>query len=310
MDKLYKIGVITQLFGVTGRTLRYYEEIGILESQRKDDSSYRYYNETSIQRLKQIITLRKLQLPVKDIQEIFEKQDITILLSKLRTKRDSVTDNEESLSILKKLLDEFMFRLISKSISYEEGLEILEGSDSYEMMEEKSKDVDKIENAINNIEKLHRNEVRIIDLKPFRVAVLKAVSTTPEKDVWNETIKFVKKNKLDQLHSTRYFGFDNPSPKEDNAIYGYEMWITVTDDFETSDDVEIREIPNGLYAVTTSMSAAEIGQRWKLLHSWVEKSEYKTGQHQWLEEELILDLDVESGDFQLDLYYPIIKESK
>lgn len=309
MNELYKIGDITQQFDITGRTLRYYEEIGILESQRKDDSSYRYYNEKSIQRLKQIITLRKLQLPIKDIQEIFNQKDISVLLSKLRKKRDSVINDEESLSTLKNLLDEFMFRLIGKSISYEEGLEVLEGSNSYNNIKKSIQNKEEIESAISNIEKLHKNEVRVIDLKPFRVAVLKAVSSTPEKDVWSETVKFVKRHKLDQLHSTRYFGFDNPSPKDGNPAYGYEMWITITDNFTTNDDIEIREISNGLYAVTTTMSAAEIGHRWKLLHNWVEESEYKTGEHQWLEEAIILDLDTESGDFQLDLYYPINKEN-
>lgn len=309
MNELYKIGDITQLFGVTGRTLRYYEEIGILESQRKDDSNYRYYNETSIQRLKQIITLRKLQIPVKDIQEIFDKKDINILLTKIRSKRDSVTKDEEALSILKNLLDEFMFHLIGKSLTYEEGLEILEGSENTNIDAQSDNNRDTVENAINNIEKLNKNEVRVINLKPFRVVVLKAVSNTPEKDVWAQTVQFVKNNKLDLLHSTRYFGFDNPSPQDGNPIYGYEMWITITDDFTTNDDVEIREIPNGLYAVTTSMSAAEIGERWKLLHNWVEESVYKTGNHQWLEEAIILDLNTESGNFQLDLYYPIIKEN-
>lgn len=310
MNELHKISDITQQFGITGRTLRYYEEIGILESQRKDNSNYRFYNETSVHRLKQIITLRKLQLPVKDIQEIFEKKDISVLLSKLRKKRDSVTNDEESLYILKKLLDEFMFSLISKSISYEEGLNILENSESPVSKKEVSSSADNVINAIINIEKLQCNEVRVIDLKPFRVVVLKSVSSTPEKDVWEKTVNFVKKHNLVSLHSTRFFGFDNPSPQEGNSIYGYEMWITITDGFQTNDEVEIRKIPNGLYAVTTSMSAAEIGQRWKLLRDWVDGSKYKTGEHQWLEEAIILDLDAESGDFQLDLYYPIIKEGE
>lgn len=84
MDKLTKIGDITKQFNITGRTLRYYEEIGLLSSQRKNDNKYRYYDRVAIQRLKQIITLRKLQIPIKDIKEIFEKRDMSTLLGKLR----------------------------------------------------------------------------------------------------------------------------------------------------------------------------------------------------------------------------------
>lgn len=202
-----------------------------------------------------------------------------------------------------------MYRLIGNSISYVEGLEILEETDSTDSDNRIELKTEEIQSVIKKIEKLNRNEVRVIDLKPFRAVILQKISQTPEKDVWEQTVQFVKKHNLESLHTTRYFGFDNPSPQSSNPVYGYEMWITVTDDFNC-DDVEIRDIPNGLYAVTTSFSAAEIGERWKLLNNWVKESEYKTGDHQWLEEAIVLDLEVESGDFQLDLNYPLSKENR
>ena len=41
--------------------LRYYEQVGLITSLRKDDYAYRVYDETAIGRLRQVIVLRKLR---------------------------------------------------------------------------------------------------------------------------------------------------------------------------------------------------------------------------------------------------------
>ena len=49
MRDLMKIGEIANLFDVSTRTVRYYEEVGLLTSHRDPDSQYRYYDEGSSQ---------------------------------------------------------------------------------------------------------------------------------------------------------------------------------------------------------------------------------------------------------------------
>jgi len=51
---------------VSSRTLRYYEEVGLLWSNHPDNKTQRYYDAAALERLKQIIILRKLQIPVKE----------------------------------------------------------------------------------------------------------------------------------------------------------------------------------------------------------------------------------------------------
>lgn len=41
---------------------------------------YRFYDSENISRLKQIIVLRKMQIPIKDILRIYESQDMEILV--------------------------------------------------------------------------------------------------------------------------------------------------------------------------------------------------------------------------------------
>ena len=58
--ELMTISEVAKDYNVTTRMLRYYDEIGLLTSTRKENYSYRVYDESAVRRLQQIITLRKL----------------------------------------------------------------------------------------------------------------------------------------------------------------------------------------------------------------------------------------------------------
>ena len=65
--KLMRISEVTKTFNVTTRMLRYYDEIGLLPSTRKQDYAYRAYDESALRRLQQIIALRELRIPLKKL---------------------------------------------------------------------------------------------------------------------------------------------------------------------------------------------------------------------------------------------------
>ena len=66
---LMKIGDVTNKFGISHRSLHYWESVGILESSR-GENDYRYYDDENMQKIKQIVILRKLRLSIPSIQEI------------------------------------------------------------------------------------------------------------------------------------------------------------------------------------------------------------------------------------------------
>ena len=66
---------VSQNYSVSTRMLRYYEQMGLVESNRKDDYAYRVYDEDALKRLQQIIILRKMQIPVKKISVILNNPD-------------------------------------------------------------------------------------------------------------------------------------------------------------------------------------------------------------------------------------------
>ncbi len=72
MSNLVKIREISGRYNVSARTLRYYEDMGLIESTRSDDYAYRLYDEAAIKRLEQILILRRLNISIKDIKRIFD----------------------------------------------------------------------------------------------------------------------------------------------------------------------------------------------------------------------------------------------
>lgn len=75
----YTVKEIADLAGVTTRTLRYYDEIGLLSPAETGENGYRYYDQSSLLRLQQILFFRELDVPLKDIQLIMTRPDFNLL---------------------------------------------------------------------------------------------------------------------------------------------------------------------------------------------------------------------------------------
>ncbi|WP_313340027.1 MerR family transcriptional regulator [Sedimentibacter sp.] len=56
---------VSSKYDITARTLRYYEDMGLLYSTRSDDYAYRMYDKNAVRRLEQILILRKLNISIK-----------------------------------------------------------------------------------------------------------------------------------------------------------------------------------------------------------------------------------------------------
>jgi len=96
MKNLTKITDMSTKYGISARTLRYYEDIGLITSSRTNDYAYRLYDETAGKKLEQILILRKLNISIKDINRIFNSTGSEIVLDVLSKKVDDI-DNEVSL---------------------------------------------------------------------------------------------------------------------------------------------------------------------------------------------------------------------
>jgi DNA-binding transcriptional MerR regulator/DNA gyrase inhibitor GyrI len=313
MNGLQKIGDIAIQYNVTSRTLRYYEEIGLLNSMRLDNSQYRFYDEKALLRLEQILFLRKLDLSVKDVKEILSSEDLTVLLNIFNHKISSLKKDIKGMESLKFMLEEFLNLLTRKGYKTTDSVKLLQQSALIDIRSSKNKkpkhEIEMEDFSMDNqINKLTDSDIRLIKLRPMKVAYYRTESTSPEQDAWRVMREWVKENNLKDLFTTRYFGFNNPSPTQGNPVYGYEVWVTLGDNAPSETElIKFKSFEGGLYAVTnTSGNGDDIPMAWDRLHNWVEQSQYCYGGHQWLEENLIVD-DSSWGPekFTLDLYYPL-----
>ena len=71
-----QIGALAKKLGITTRTIRYYEEIGIMGKSKRLGGGTRTYSREDILRLKFILKLKDMGVSLKEIQELSEIFDI------------------------------------------------------------------------------------------------------------------------------------------------------------------------------------------------------------------------------------------
>lgn len=74
----YSIRELSELAGVSARTLRYYDEIGLLKPSRTSDAGYRFYGEKEVELMQQILFYRERGLELEQIAQIFRNPDFDI----------------------------------------------------------------------------------------------------------------------------------------------------------------------------------------------------------------------------------------
>ena len=125
MDKLIKIRDISNRYDITARTLRYYEDIGLLTSIRSDEVSYRMYDEDAIRRIEQILILRKLNISIKDIKRIFDTTGSEVVLDVLKKKIESIDDEISLLYQLKEIVFDFIQEIETLNFTVESDIKQL-----------------------------------------------------------------------------------------------------------------------------------------------------------------------------------------
>ncbi len=63
---------VSEITGVSIRTLRYYDEIGLLKPTEFSDAGYRLYDDKALERLQEIMFFKELEIPLEDIKKIMD----------------------------------------------------------------------------------------------------------------------------------------------------------------------------------------------------------------------------------------------
>lgn len=272
--ELTTISEVSKNFRVSTRTLRYYEQIGLLKSSKKEGYAYRAYDEGAILRLQQIIILRKLQIPLKQISNILEDEDVVIAIEIFKKNVHELTNKIDALSTIKAILISLIEKLEKKKdiqihlklLSNDSILNMVDtlSLSNFDFKEEKS--MEDLNKATQNLETL--KNVRIIHLPPSTVAASHYFGENPEHNAGEQLEKFLKESHLYEIKpDARVFGFNHPCPSSDRPNYGYEVWVTIPEDMDVPKPLEKKHFNGGLYAA--HMMTLGNFHEWKWLSNWV-----------------------------------------
>ncbi len=75
-EKSIQIGALAKELGITTRTIRYYEEIGLMGKVDRQGGTTRSYSHDEVLRLKFILKMKSLGISLKEIQELSDIFDI------------------------------------------------------------------------------------------------------------------------------------------------------------------------------------------------------------------------------------------
>lgn len=125
----YTIQKLGNLAGVSTRTLRYYDEIGILKPARINSSGYRIYAQKEVDRLQQILFYRELGVSLLEIKEIMTNTSFDINEALKQHRQDLLAKREE----LDKLIEN-----VNKTIASREGRIKMGNKEKFEVFKQKT----------------------------------------------------------------------------------------------------------------------------------------------------------------------------
>ena len=108
MSELMKIREVSLQYDISARALKYYEDMGLIQSVKSNEYAYRMYDDANIKRLEQILILRKLNISIKDIRRIFSTAGSEIVLEVLGKKVEDIDEEVALLHELKEIVIAFI----------------------------------------------------------------------------------------------------------------------------------------------------------------------------------------------------------
>jgi DNA-binding transcriptional MerR regulator len=321
--ELQTISEVSRFFNISTRTLRYYEQLGLIRPTKKEDFSYRTYDAETVTRLKQIIILRKLRIPLKTVTKLLDSRDAAVAIQAFQQNLDEINGEMTALSTIKgvilTLLERLKLRNARLSLLDDENLlDIVDSLTASKINFKEETSMSELHKASEKVNKLTDKDVRIIYLPPATVAAARYVGDEPERAADKMMKEFLKTADLKTAYpASRQFGFNSPDPGVlQDDIYGYEIWVTIPDDMEVPEPLAKKRMEGGMYAAHVIFPEDLNGTGWGRLYDWQAESQIWEGDigqsgenmHGLVEEYLnYLNRKMVKGFQQFDLLMPIKK---
>lgn len=119
----YTVQKLARMAGISSRTLRYYDEVGILKPARINSSGYRIYSKKEVDRLQQILFYRELEFGIDKIKEMINSPDFD--------EKTALENHKEQLLNKRKQLDQLICN-VEMTIQVKEGRMTMTDKEKFE----------------------------------------------------------------------------------------------------------------------------------------------------------------------------------
>ncbi len=195
----YTINKVAKISGVSTRTLRYYDELGLLKPTRVNSSNYRIYGDKEIDRLQQILFYKELEMPLLDIKVILESNSFNDL--------DALEEHRRNLELK---LDKYskLICTLDKTIKSRRENTVMKDIDKFECFKD---------DLISENEKLYGEEIRKKYSKESIEYSNKKIKNMSEKEYEHVV------NLTNEVNSTIKAALETGDPASDLAMKACEL---------------------------------------------------------------------------------------
>ena len=204
----YSIQELSRLSGVTTRTLRWYDKIGLLKPRRVAESGYRYYGAAEVDRLQDILFYRALGVELARIRQCLDDPSF----DRLAALRSHLTALEGEKARLEQLI-----RLVQDTIGAQERNEIMHDEQKFEAFKRRA-----VEHNEETYGKEARERYGDRQVDDANRAVLGL--TGEQYQMWNELEEEIRGRLEDAVHA----GLDPTGEEGREIVRLHRRWLEVT----------------------------------------------------------------------------------
>lgn len=224
---------ISELTGISARTLHYYDEIGLFKPTDKNEAGYWLYDDKALETLQEILFFREFDIPLKEIKSVMENPALD-RNQILRMQRKMLVAKKERLERLIASMDDILkgdnkmdFAVFNK----EEIEEMFQAMTEHMPAELRKTAVEEFggvnewkEHYIQTVssEEMQRNYAKVVEWYGGKEAYLSAVKNPVSKEVaesYNRRVDAVLRKLMDK----KGYAPDSFEVKEAVAEYGFVM---------------------------------------------------------------------------------------
>ena len=238
---MIRIGDFSKLSRVSVKTLRFYDEMGLLKPIEVDRfTGYRYYEFDQLPRLYRILALKDLGFSLEEIGRLLEGE---------------------------------------VSVEQMRGMLKLRQAEIRQRVEEEAARLERVELWLREIEQedsMSKYDVVIKKIEPHQVASVRGVVPTPpdQRSLWDELLNYLQQKSARMIGPPMAIYHDKEFKARDWDI---EVVMPLTDNIPSGQQVKVYELPGAekMACVVHTGPFATIGEAYDALAKWIDQNGYQ-----------------------------------